>query len=136
MKSWELRTKEVEILCCWCLCVTLNCEVYTSYITLFLFSDQADSLPPSQEIVVLMCTEGSLQFNIIYVPCSVMILQCLFQQLQNSSIDSHNKPLTCFGIFRALSGRYLTKKRKTQHRLIMTWICNCRVKKDVTAYEN
>jgi len=30
---------------------------YTSYITLFLFSDQADSLPASQEIVVLMCTE-------------------------------------------------------------------------------
>jgi hypothetical protein len=93
-------------------CVTLNCELCTSYITLFLFSDQADSLPDSEEIVVLMCTEGSLQFNIIRVPCSVMILQCLFQQLQNSSIQSYNKPPTCFGIFRPSSGRYSTKKEK------------------------
>jgi len=127
---------EVAILCCWYIRVILNCGVCTSYITLLLFSDQADSLPASQEIVVLMCTEGSLQFNIIRFPCIVMILQCLFQQLQNSSIQSHNKPPACFGIFRLSSGRYSTIKRKTQRRLIMTWMCNCRDKKDVTAYKD
>ena len=109
--------------------------VFTSYITL-LFSDQSDSLPASQEIVVLMCTEGSLHFNIISLPCNVMILKCLFQQLQNSSIQSHNKPPTCFGIFRPSSGRYSTNKRKTQRRLSMTWECNCRDKKDVTAHKD
>ena len=63
-------------------------------------------------------------------------LQCLFQQLQNSSILSHNKPLSCFGIFRPSPGRCSTNERITQRKLIMTWMCNCRVKKDVTAYKN
>jgi hypothetical protein len=92
----------------------------------FLFSDQE---------IVLMCTEGSLQFNIIHVPCSVVILQCLFQQRRIFRYYRTVSVLRVSAFFGYDQGGIRQRKIKTA-LVIMAWMCCCRGTKDVTVYKN